>query len=835
MTTSASPYRRLTERLADEARQKISMRGQQRGGRRPLDQEIQDQVKSIRPDLKLDVERARFVTQGYRESETDEPVITRRARALANFLENITLYIGEHDRIVGNAAAHPDYATSYPEIYSSWLDKAIDTGFKEALTDEEKAEMHSIDKYWQSRSVQKQERFAPVKEDKQYWPYFNEGVFAWVHGYPGGQMPNYEKLFKVGLSGIIREARDKLQQIESDRQLMRDYPKDFLKKRTFLEAAITALEAGSRWVKRYSFLAKSMADGEKDDSKRRQLEQIAETCDWVSENPPRTFYEALQLWYFVFLINRVIDLPTAGMGDRFDYIFCPFYRKDREQGKTTSAEARELLEHVWIKLTELPDLNPPMAASASKASLRCVTIGGQDSLGRDITNELTYLIMDSVKSLKLTEPMICVRLHRNTPDEFLYRLADTLREDAGHYGIFNDEFAIPYLMSKRIPTEDARNWAVEDSLRQIVVGKPMSHRATSGTGFALPKCLEYALNQGRDYKFFGGRQVGVATGDPLNFNSIYDVVQAYLEQVKFFTDKFVTLSNMTDAIAEYWLPQPFNSALVDGCIESATDVKELHYWHKTNIQPVGHTNVVDALVAMRKLIFEDRKVTMAQLLLALRDNWKGHEELRQLVLSAPKFGNNDDYVDLFAREVHIKTAETMQSFKTIYEHSVTCDGSGGISYYTLSGLTGATPDGRKDGDLFDDGTTSPAPGSDKKGAIAVLKSAAKVDPLMTFNHLLSQRWLPESFDGTNKFRFIAYLKIFIDLGLPYVEGNVVDDYVLLEAQRHPENYRDLIVRTAGSSAYFVDLEKPLQDQLIARTKHEMSQLKMDPSCWEPPK
>ncbi len=835
MTTSASPYKRLTERLADEARQKISTRVQQRGARRPLDQEIQEQVKSIRPDIKLDVERARFVTQGYREGETDELVITRRARAMAHFLDNITLYIGEHDRIVGNAAAHPDYATSYPEVYGKWLDKAIDVGLKEAMTEEEKAEMHSIDKYWQSRSVQKQEQFAPAKEDRQYWPYFSEGVFAWVHGYPGGQMPNYEKLFRVGLSGIIREARDKLQQIESDKSLMRDYPKEFLKKRTFLEAAIIALEASSRWVKRYSFLAKSMTDGEKDDTKRRQLEQITESCNWVSENPPRTFYEALQLWYFVFLINRVIDLPTAGMGDRFDYIFYPFYKRDREQGRITSAEALELFEHVWIKLTELPDLAPLIAASPSKASLRCVTIGGQDSLGRDITNELTYLVMDSVKPLKLIEPMICVRLHRNTPDEFLYRLADALREDAGHYGIFNDEFAIPYLMSRQIPTEDARNWAVEDSLRLVVAGKPMSHRVTSGMGFALPKCLEYALNQGRDYKFFGGRQVGAATKDPLNFNSIDDVVQAYLEQVRFFTDKFVTLSNTTDAIAEYWLPQPFNSALLDGCIESATDAKELHYWHKTNIQPVGQTNVVDALVAMRKLVFEDKRVTMAQLLLALRDNWKGHEELRQLFLSAPKFGNDDDYVDLLAREIHIKTAETMQSFKTIYGRSVTCDGSGGISYYTLSGMTGATPDGRRDSDLFNDGTASPALSSDKKGVIAPLKSAAKIDPLMTFNHLLSQRWLPESFDGTNKSGFVAYLKIFVDLGVPYIEGNSVDDYLLLDVQRRPESYRDLIVRIAGSSAYFVDLEKPLQDQLIARTKYEMSQLRMDPRCWEPPK
>lgn len=822
MATDAEAYRRLTERLADEIRQRITLSREQRGGQRPVNREMREQASDLQPDIKLDVERARFVTQGYREGDTDEPVITRRAKALANFLDNMTLYIGEYDRIVGNVATYPNYATSYPEIYSRWLDKAIDVGFKRLLTDEERAEMHSINKYWLDRSVQGQERFLPIEEDKPCWPYFDEGVFTWVHGYYGGQMPNYEKLFRIGLSGILNEARDKLQQITSDKQLMRDNPKDFLKKRVFLEATIITLEAFIRWGKRYASLAKSMAEGEKNIAKRRRLEQIAETCDWISGNPPRSFSEALQLWYFVFLITRVIDLPTAGIGDRLDYILYPFYKKDKNEGKITPEEAQELLEHVWIKLTELPDLGLPMAPGNLKASLRCITVGGQDTLGRDVTNELTYLVMDSVKSLKLTEPTICVRLHRNTPNEFLYRLVDALREDAGHYGIFNDEFVIPYLMSKGISPEDARNWAVEDSLRHVVVGKPMAHRATSGMGFALPKCLEYALNQGRDHKFFGGKQIGYPTRDPLTFSSIDDVVQAYLEQVKFFTDKIVTLSNLADAIAEYWLPQPFSSALLDGCIENALDAKEFHYWHKSNIQPIGHTTVVNSLVAIRKLIFEDRKVTMAQLLLALRDNWEGHEELRQMFINAPKFGNDDDGVDLFAREIHLKTAETIQRFRTIYGYSFTCDGSGGISYYTLSGLTGATPDGRKDCEPFNDGTISPAPGTDKKGPTAVLKSAAKIDPLMTFNHLLSQKWAPEALDGGNKSKFVAYLRTFVDLGLPYIEVNVIDDYVLLDAQQHPENYRYLIVRIAGSSAYFIDLQKPLQDQLVAKTMHRLS-------------
>ncbi|MEE8470176.1 MAG: pyruvate formate lyase family protein, partial [Dehalococcoidia bacterium] len=281
-------------------------------------------------------------------------------------------------------------------------------------------------------------------------------------------------------------------------------------------------------------------------------------------------------------------------------------------------------------------------------------------------------------------------------------------------------------------------------------------------------------------------------------------------------------SNITDALEDQWLPQPFNSALLDGCIENALDVRDIHYWHKTNMQPVGHTTVVNALVAMKKLIFEDKKVTMAQLLQALKDDWEGHEELRQMFFDAPKFGNDDDYVDLFARDFHIRTCQTMHSFKTIYGFNVQSDGSGAVSYFSFSGLTGATPDGRKDRGLFTDGTVSPAIGTDVKGPTAVLNSVAKIDPMLTFNHLFNRRWMPESLEGDNKSKFVAYLRTFVDLGIHHIQGNVIDDEVLLDAQRHPENHQSLVVRVAGFSAYFTDMHKEVQDQIIARTKHTLS-------------
>jgi formate C-acetyltransferase len=810
--------KRLTQIIADKVRYRTMM-GQRTG--RVEEQEKLGKISAIRPTLKLDIERARFVTQAYKATE-GEPIAIRRAKAMANYLDSMTLYINDYDRFAGNSSKSPDHVISYPELYSRWVDKAIEMGYKDMLSDEERAEMHEINKYWFNKSVQGKERQYLADADKPYWSYMNQGVFVWVHGAHSGQVPNYEKVFKVGLKGVLKEAQDKLALVTQDRELIRDHPREFLKKKAFLEAVVISIEAAIRWSKRYAGLARMKAGAEKNEKRKKELELIAESCSWVPENPPRSFHEVLQAWFLLFLLVRVLDIQTSGIGDRLDYLWYPFYKKDKEAGKITPAEAQELMEYIWLKFTELADFNAPIMGSGAHTTPRYATIGGQDRLGRDATNELTYIIMDSVRSLGLVEPMMVVRLHRNTPDEFLYRFTDIMRQDAGHYGIFNDEFMIPWLMSKGMPVEDARNWCVEGCMRWAVVGKPMGHRGIAGVGFALPKCLEYALNQGRDPKFFDNKLIGAATADPLSFTSIEDVVKAYLEQVKFFTEKIVIYSNITDAVEDEWLPQPFNSALLDGCIENAMDVRDLHYWHKTNMQPVGQTTTVNALVGMKKLIFEDKKVTMAQLLQALKDNWEGHEQLRQMFVNAPKFGNDDDYVDLFAREVHIRTCQTIHAFKTIYGYHVQSDGSGSASYFSFSGLTGATPDGRKDRDVFSDGTVSPAPGTDKKGPTAVLKSVAKIDPLLTFNHLFNQRWMPEFLEGDNRGKFVAYLRTFVNLGIHHIQGNVVDDKVLKDAQAHPENYQTLVVRVAGFSAYFTDMHKEVQDQIIARTKQRLA-------------
>jgi formate C-acetyltransferase len=496
----------------------------------------------------------------------------------------------------------------------------------------------------------------------------------------------------------------------------------------------------------------------------------------------------------------------------------PFYKRDKEEGRLTREQAQELVEHLWLRMNEEGQLVPPAqgAAGGGLLTARVLTIGGQTPEGDDATNEMTYIVLDATKAIKLTQPAVAVRLHRRTPQEFLYKIVDALRTAAGVFSFFNDEFYIPHLTSLGLPIEDARSYAIEGCMRWVIPGKAMGQRALGGM-FALPKCLEYALYQGVDK--FSGKQMGYPTPDPLTFTSIEDVIQAYLTQVRFFTEKLVTIYNLVDVLDEEYLPQPFLSALMDGCIERGQDCRKYKYFAKTILQPVGHITVVNSLAAMKKLVFEEKKVSMAELLDALRNNWEGKEELRRMFFAeAPKFGNDDDYVDLLARDVIQRTTDVMHSFRNIYGGHFMCDGTGGASYYSYSGFTGATPDGRRDRDLFNDGTISPCIGTDKKGPTAVLNSVGKIDHVRTFTHLFNQKFLPQFLSDEYKDVFAAYLRTWVDLGIHHVQFNVVDRQTLLDAQQHPEKYPDLVVRVAGFSAYFVDLVKEVQDQIIQRTE-----------------
>jgi len=766
-----------------------------------------------RDEVKLCIERARLITEGYKNSE-GEPMVLRRAKAMAHFLDNRTLYILPHERIVGNVASEPCSMITFPEKWSSWLDKAIDTEYSLLLDDEKRSELHQIHKYWKGKSVHGMERNLLPKDILYYWFYPNQGVFLWRHGGHVGA-PNYSRIFQTGLKGIIAEAKNKLDEIKSDPELYL-HAKDFLKKKAFYEAVIISCEAVIRQGKRFSELCRQEAAKATDPKRKAELEEMAEVCAWVPENPPRNLHEALQFYWFINLVVRVLDLQTSGNGDRVDQIFYPFYKKDKEEGRLTYEQAQELVEHLLLKFNEEGALIPPSHPSAGPLITRVVTIGGVDTEGVDATNEMTYIIMDAKDEVGFNQPALAVRLHPQTPQNLYRKIISSLLKQPGVYSFFNDNMMIPFLMNLGLPLEDARDYGTDGCMRWIIPGKAMCQRALGGT-FVLPKCLEYALYQGVDK--FSNKQVGAKTSDPLTWTSVADAMQAYLEQVKFFLHKLVTIYNVVDVLEEEWLPQPFLSAVVDGCLEAGKDCREFKYYHNTIIQPVGQVTIINSLAAIKKLVFDEKKVTMAELLEALKNNWEGREDLRQqFINNAPKWGNDDDYVDLIGREFYKKTNQAFKSFKNIWGWPFNEDGTGASSYYDYSGMTGATPDGRKDLDLFNDGTVSPVIGTDKKGPLATMKTISKLDHAGTFTHLFNQKFTPQELKKNNGANFISLLKTFVDLGIHHTQFNVIDRETLLDAQMHPDQYSDLVVRTAGLAAYFVDMTKGVQDQIIERTE-----------------
>ncbi|MDO8670030.1 MAG: pyruvate formate lyase family protein [Dehalococcoidia bacterium] len=772
-----------------------------------------------REGVRLDIDRARLITESYKQTE-GEPIITRRAKALAHLMDNMKIFIQSNELIVGNIASRPSSLVTFPELWWRWLDKAIDNEYSSLLDDEEREELHEIHRYWQNKSLHGSERDLLPDHVKPYWSYTEHGTFMWLHGGHVGT-PNYEKVFRVGVDGLIAEAQGNLAILvaDADGAALTD-TRRYIERKRFWEAALISLRALARFGKRFAVLARTMVGTEVDEGRRADLARIAEICEWVPAQPPRSLHEALQCYWFVNLMTRILDLQSSGYGERIDAMFSPFYERDVAAGRLTRADAQELVEHTMLKANEEGALVPPAQGGGGGPLItRVSTIGGLDAQGRDTTSEMTYVIMDAKNKIGLVQPAIAIRLHRNSPKALLEKIADSLVIQPGVYSFFNDEMMVPYLMRFGVPLEDARNYSIDGCMRWLIPGKAMGQRALGGM-FVLPKCLEYALSQGVNK--LNGKQMGVRTPDPSTFKSLDDVIQAFLTQLDFFARKLVTIYNITDVLEDDWLPQPLLSSLFDGCMESGQDCRRYKFLPNTIVQPLGQTNIVNSLAAIQKLVFDDRKVNMGELAEALRTNWEGQEELRQWCLSAPKFGNDDDYVDDIAKDVHLRITRTFESIKNIWGGPIMQDGTAASTYYAYSGLTGASADGRKDSDLFVDGTISPAIGSDQHGPTAVMKSVSKVDHVNTFTQLFNQKFLPQYLQGEYKDSFVAYLRTFVDLGVHHIQFNVIDKETLLDAQAHPEKFGDLVVRVAGFNAFFVDMERQLQDQIIARTEQVLS-------------
>jgi len=762
-----------------------------------------------RGGVKLNVERNRFLTESYKATE-GEPMVLRRAKAIAHILRNMSIFIIPNSRIVGHSGSTPD--DLYYPIEVNWKSpwRAVNSDdARNILDDEGRAEMEKIVDYWRGKTLSDLRKKAFRGDLEKYFQY--EGTFLWSHWDELG-VPNYEKLLSKGINGIKREAEEKLKNV------IETVPDDYLEQCEFLEAVIITLDAAVDFARRYARRAREDAAKEDNPKRKKELEEIAKVCDRVPAEPAATYYEALQSFWFVNLITRQIEFVSLGCGARFDILFNPYYQKDSSAGTITREEALELMQHLLLKFEESGMWYSPMITGiyGGVQQLQGITLGGQDALGNDLTNEMTYIVLEATRRLHILQPTIALRVHKNTPEELLSAATDVIKTGCGYPSLFNDEVLLPLLRKWKVAEEDVCNYAVSGCVYLDIPGKNLTRRASGY--FVLPKCLWWALHKGIDPKT--GDQYGAPTPDPETFTRIEDLIEAYIEQVRFFFGKMVKLENTCRRLYQRYAPRPFLSAFLDGCIERGQDTRKWVYPSNLNSFNiiVGPTNVADSLAAIKKLVFDDRELTMKEFIDILNKNWEGHEDLRQRVITRiPKFGNDDDYVDLLAKEVHERSEAVYQEFTDEHGTQWRGDGSGVSATYGLASGTPATPDGRKDGEPFSDATLSPMIGRDTNGPTAVLKSCAKIDPL---NQLLNQKFLPQFLEGENKKQFINYLRTWCDMGVPHIQFNVVDRDTLLDAQKHPEKHSNLIVRVAGYSTYFVDLSKGLQDHIIARSQQE---------------
>jgi len=766
----------------------------------------------FRPEVKLDIQRSRLMTESFKQTD-GQAMVLRRAKALAHVLNNMGIFIRDWERIVGYQTSEPEGI--YHPIDMNWksVKRLVNSeGGKTLLDEAGRKELEEICEYWKGKCMSDRQQEAFTGDLGKYWQY--EGTYLWTHWSELG-IPDYEGLLREGLSARIKRAEARLAEIDQT------IPADYIDQKGFLQSVIIVLQAVIDFSRRYAALAAEMAKVEKDPERKNRLEHIARTCDWIPANPPRTFMEAVQFFYFVHLI-RYLEYSTLGIGLRLDYILGPYYEKDVKEGRIKREEALEILQLLWVKFLELGLVYSPLVTSVygGVASLQAITIGGLDRQGRDVTNDLTYLALETAKTMKTIEPSIAMRVHKNTPDQLLSAATDVIRTGIGYPSFFNDEALIPLLEKWGVPKDDAKAYGVSGCVYMEIPGKNITRRVLGY--FVLTKCLWWALHQGVNPKT--GEQRGARTPDPATFKSWEEVLDAYAEQVRFFTTKMAQVENTCRDLYAKYCPKPFYSAIVEGCIEKGKECKQWIYPSMVHdfAMVIGGTNVADSITAIKKVVFEDKLVTLPELIEIMDRNWEGREDIRQACLNAPKYGNDDDYADMIAREVHHRSEAAMETVKDRFGYSIRGDGSAVSATYGLAADTPATPDGRTDGGPFADSTLAPQPGVDKKGPTAVLNSCAKIDTMQTYNHLLNQKFLPQYLDGDMRPVFLSYLKTWRDKKISHIQFNVVDKKTLIDAQQYPEKYRDLIVRVAGFSAYFADLSKGLQDHIIARTEQNLS-------------
>lgn len=825
----------------------------------PRIQRLIEHLYAKMPEIEAD--RAVLLTESYRETE-EEPIITRRAKAFLKICRELPIIIRPEELIVGSNSLAPRGCQVFPEYSFAWLEGELDTVETRSadpfyISEQTKRKLRDIFPYWKNKTTSE---LATAYMTSETLTAIDHNIFT-----PGNYFYNgighftvkYDEVLQIGFAGIKAKAQTAL-------DACRVSDGDYARRSQFLRAVCTSCDAAVIYAHRYAQLALELSQKEPDQARKMELLHIAENCAKVPENPATSFYEACQSFWFVQMLLQTESSGHSISPGRFDQYMYPYYKADLDAGKITRESAQELIDCIWVKLNDLNKVRDKDSAEgfAGYSLFQNLIAGGQDKDGNDVTNDLSFMCIEASMHVQLPAPSLSVRVWNGTPDSFLIKAAALTRTGIGLPAYYNDEAIIPSLMSRGVTLEDARTYNIIGCVEPQKGGKTDGWHDAAFFNMCRP--LEMVFSSGME----SGERVGPATPCVETMQSFDEFLAAYREQMDYFIGLMVNADNSIDVAHAERCPLPFQSCMIDDCIKRGKSLQEGGaVYNFTGPQGFGIANVTDSLLAIKQLVFEQKKLTLSEYKKALEDNFGkgisqervhsltaqvatelsnageqiGESEIRMIydtiqqdIVSAddrqkyeqlleeidrvPKYGNDLSEVDAFAREVAYIYTKPFPNYRNprggIYQAGLYPVSAN----VPLGAQTGATPDGRLANTPIADGV-GPAQGRDTKGPTATCNSVAKLDHIIASNGtLFNQKFHPSALSGMEGLqKFASLIRGFFDQKGMHMQFNVVSRETLLDAQAHPENYKSLVVRVAGYSALFTTLSKSLQDDIINRT------------------
>lgn len=765
-------------------------------------------------------------------------MLIRRSKLHAYVLDNISIFIEDGDLLCGSGASKP-FGLEMQYEYGVWTKEEVESLKSEIYTiePEDEEELYRLNEKFSKNSLNSNLIEAMGKSlghNERLWPFMKSGCILppWkdknggsgggfaMSGYglgPGFSLVciDYTRILMEGAKSVIEEAKECLQNLRYDSA-------DSIEKRNYWEGVILVFEAWVRFAGRYATLAEEMALNEKDEVRKKELLEMARICRKVPYEPADTFYEAIQSFWFMFLL--VCPAPTSTAG-RFDQYMYPFYKKDMEEGRMNDSQVLELLEIMRCKVMKINRVSGKAnrAKNAGMAKWYNWTIGGQKPDGSDATNELSYLMLDAAIDTHLPHHTITLRVHSGTPQKLMLKALECVRSGIGMPAFIGDESFINFFTKQsktnRLTIEEARDYVPTGCVDGNIPGLTRTQVAIF---FVVPQAMDICMHNG--YCRYTKEMVGKSFGDVTKMESFEEFQNAVFEEIKYLMSMANERINVELITERELFPDVFRSALMKDGVKAGKDMfnRRFSFENGAVLGAVGGVNTGNALYAIKKLIYDEKKYTMKQLIEALDANWEGYEKMRQEFQSQDKYGNNIAEVDQMVAKVYKQHADICLSLPCAYGDTLKPNAISISAHQPGGECTGATADGRKNGEILADASLSPAHGTDQNGPLAAFMSAMKVNQDAYQGTLMNMKMLPDNMKTEDDLiKLASMIKTYLTHGGKHIQFNMIDQEELLDAKLHPENHLELVVRVAGYSAYFTKLTPPIQDEIIGRTCHNM--------------